>query len=75
MFLFGGGQYYTDSSTDLHLSGPIADLEILPIRPVPQRWAFRGVACFVPASGRFRPVEAANRGGITSALAHDGDPL
>jgi hypothetical protein len=41
VFLFGGGQYYTDSSTDLHLSCPIAELEIFPISPAPQRWVFR----------------------------------
>ena len=34
-FSDGGDQYYTDSSTDLYSSGPIADLEILPISPAP----------------------------------------
>ena len=34
-FILAGVQYYTDSSTDLHLGGPIVDLEILPISPAP----------------------------------------
>jgi hypothetical protein len=34
-FILAGVQYYTDSSTDLNLTGPHCDLEILPISPAP----------------------------------------